>query len=213
MKRVLCLFLMFIAFIPNVEAKRGCCSHHGGVAGCNSNGRTICNDGTLSPTCTCTATPKYIYGCTDKSAKNYNKNANKNDGTCIYYVYGCTDKTAKNYNPKAEKSNNSCKYYIEGCTDKAAKNYNSKAEKDDGSCEYDKVELDNNQDTINNNNIENNDSTSNNTVNKQNSNNSYSSYIKESSKTKKENEQEEISPIWVVMGVALFGGYLYIKKR
>lgn len=212
MKRVMCLFLMFIAFMPNAEAKRGCCSHHGGVAGCNSNGRTICNDGTLSPTCTCTATPKYIYGCTDKSAKNYNKNANKNDGTCVYYVYGCTDKKAKNYNPKAEKSNNSCKYYIEGCTDKAAKNYNSKAEKDDGSCEYDKIEL-NNNDTINNNNIENNDSTSNDTINKQNSNNYYSSYNKESSKTKKENEQEEISSVWVVIGVALIGGYLYIKKR
>lgn len=184
----MCLFLMFIAFIPNVEAKRGCCSHHRGVAGCSSNGRTICNDGTLSPTCTCTAAPKYIYGCTDKSAKNYNKNANKNDGTCIYYVYGCTDKTAKNYN--------------------------SKAEKDDGNCEYDKIEMNNSQ-NIKNNEIEteSDTSSSDNKINKQNSNNSYSSYIKESSKAKKEDEQEEISPMWVVMGIALFGGYLYIKKR
>lgn len=33
-------------------AQRGCCSHHHGVAGC-SGGRVTCNDGTLSPSCTC----------------------------------------------------------------------------------------------------------------------------------------------------------------
>ena len=34
------------------QAKAGCCSHHGGVCGC-SNGRTLCCDNTLSPTCKC----------------------------------------------------------------------------------------------------------------------------------------------------------------
>ena len=34
-------------------ARRGCCSHHGGVAGCYNNGSVKCNDGTTSPTCTC----------------------------------------------------------------------------------------------------------------------------------------------------------------
>ena len=33
-------------------ARQGCCSHHGGVCGC-SNGRTVCCDSTLSPTCGC----------------------------------------------------------------------------------------------------------------------------------------------------------------
>lgn len=33
-------------------AKRGCCSWHGGVCGCQ-NGRAVCCDGTLSPTCGC----------------------------------------------------------------------------------------------------------------------------------------------------------------
>lgn len=33
-------------------AKRGCCSRHKGVCGCR-NGRVLCCDGTLSPTCTC----------------------------------------------------------------------------------------------------------------------------------------------------------------
>ncbi len=34
-------------------AQRGCCSHHGGVSGCDYNGRVICNDGTKSPSCGC----------------------------------------------------------------------------------------------------------------------------------------------------------------
>lgn len=34
------------------EARRGCCSHHGGVCGCG--GDTLrCCDGTDSPTCEC----------------------------------------------------------------------------------------------------------------------------------------------------------------
>lgn len=119
-----------------VDAQRGCCSHHGGVAGCSENGRQICRDGTLSPTCTCTPTNTYVYGCTDSSAKNYNPKANKSDGSCQYYVYGCTDPEAKNYNEKAEKDDNSCKYYKYGCTDNKAINYDLMAEKDDGSCEY-----------------------------------------------------------------------------
>jgi len=32
--------------------RRGCCSWHGGVAGCSS-GRIVCSDGTYSPSCTC----------------------------------------------------------------------------------------------------------------------------------------------------------------
>ena len=34
-------------------AKRGCCSRHGGVCGCSDNGRAICCDDTLSPSCGC----------------------------------------------------------------------------------------------------------------------------------------------------------------
>lgn len=137
MKKFIFLLLCCLIFIPSVYAKRGCCSHHGGVRGCSSNGRTICNDGTLSPTCTCTPTsPKYIYGCMDKNAKNYNPKANRSNNSCIYYIYGCTDKNAKNYNLKAEKDDNSCTYYIDGCMDKKAKNYNKEADRDNGSCQY-----------------------------------------------------------------------------
>ena len=67
-----------------VYAKRGCCSHHGGVPGCSSGGRTICRDGSYSPSCTCTPTRKTVYGCTDSKAINYNKKANSNDNSCKY---------------------------------------------------------------------------------------------------------------------------------
>lgn len=93
MKKIIMLCLSIFIFLPfSVQARRGCCSHHGGVAGCSSSGRQICSDGTLSPSCTCT--PSYRYGCTDKSAKNYNANANRDDGSCEYQ---------KNVDMKVEK--------------------------------------------------------------------------------------------------------------
>ena len=83
MKKIIMLCLSIFIFLPfSVQARRGCCSHHGGVAGCSSSGRQICSDGTLSPSCTCTSS--YRYGCTDKSAKNYSSTANKDDGSCEY---------------------------------------------------------------------------------------------------------------------------------
>lgn len=39
--------------IPESTQKQGCCSHHGVVAYCGQSGYFICNDGTQSPTCTC----------------------------------------------------------------------------------------------------------------------------------------------------------------
>lgn len=38
--------------VSDIELQRGCCSHHSGVCGCQ-NGRTICCDGALSPSCKC----------------------------------------------------------------------------------------------------------------------------------------------------------------
>lgn len=46
---VLCLLFN----ISNVQARRGCCSWHGGVCGCSESGRQVCCDGTLSPSCGC----------------------------------------------------------------------------------------------------------------------------------------------------------------
>ena len=36
-----------------LEAARGCCSHHGGMSGQCKNGRVVCRDGSISPTCKC----------------------------------------------------------------------------------------------------------------------------------------------------------------
>lgn len=35
-----------------IDERRGCCSHHSGVCGC-SDGRAVCCDNTLSPSCGC----------------------------------------------------------------------------------------------------------------------------------------------------------------
>jgi hypothetical protein len=46
--------LITILFCFNAEARRGCCSHHGGVNYCDrSQGRLVCMDDTYSPTCGC----------------------------------------------------------------------------------------------------------------------------------------------------------------
>lgn len=84
MKKCLFLVLIVILMFDNVYAQRGCCSHHGGVGGCSSSGRTICNDGTYSPTCTCTPIKKTVYGCTNSKAINYNSKADVNDNSCRF---------------------------------------------------------------------------------------------------------------------------------
>lgn len=43
-------------------ARQGCCSWHGGMSGECYNGRVVCNDGTLSPSCTCRASETPVEG-------------------------------------------------------------------------------------------------------------------------------------------------------
>lgn len=43
---------LFTYIYSTEDERQGCCSRHKGVCGC-SNGRALCCDGTLSPTCGC----------------------------------------------------------------------------------------------------------------------------------------------------------------
>ena len=129
-KKIIVILVCIILLMPlKVNATRGCCSHHGGVSGCSSSGRLVCNDGTLSPSCTCTPTVTYTYGCTDKNASNYNSSANRDDGSCEYYVLGCKNPSADNYDPKAEIDDGSCII----STSKNIEDNDSEAEKDNNS--------------------------------------------------------------------------------
>jgi hypothetical protein len=91
-----------------------------------------------------------VLGCMNPYAKNYNKLATKEDGSCIFskdstnndstkIVFGCTVPFAKNYNPLATKDNGTCVFdstniVIFGCMNPKAKNYNPLATKENGSC-------------------------------------------------------------------------------
>ena len=116
-KVLISFILMFLIFPLNVFARSGCCSHHGGEKlGTCTNGMQVCNDGQVSPTCSCeggsSTTSNYsnVYGCTNSNAINYNSSANTDDGSCIAKVLGCTDSNAINYNSSANTLDDSCNY-------------------------------------------------------------------------------------------------------
>lgn len=73
---------------------------------------------------------KKCEGCTNPKAENYNKDAEKDDGTCI--IKGCTNPDADNYDAEATVDDGFC--LIKGCTDPLSPNYNAEANVDDGSC-------------------------------------------------------------------------------
>ena len=141
-KIVLIVVITFLFSTSNVYARRGCCSWHGGVSGSCRYGKQVCNDGTTSPSCVCEGgydtTPAIIYGCTDSNSINYNKDANRNDGSCIKKVYGCTDSNAYNYKENANTDDGSCIAKVYGCMDSKANNYNKEANTSDSSCLYTK---------------------------------------------------------------------------
>lgn len=136
------LFLIVCFSYFDVYARRGCCSWHGGVSSTCRYGKIVCNDGTTSPSCTCSGgveyTPPKIYGCTDSNALNYNPSANTNDGSCIRRIYGCMDPNAFNFDSNANTDNGTCIAKVFGCINKSANNYNIDANTDDGSCLFTK---------------------------------------------------------------------------
>lgn len=62
---LLTIMILFTVNTSKTYAGRGCCSWHGGQDYCGSNGKWICQDGTESPSCTCS-----------NNNSNYNKDSN-----------------------------------------------------------------------------------------------------------------------------------------
>ena len=50
---ILVVMLSCASIVDARNGWQGCCSWHGGIAGYCQNGRMVCNDGTLSPSCLC----------------------------------------------------------------------------------------------------------------------------------------------------------------
>ncbi|MBO4582669.1 MAG: hypothetical protein J5714_01245 [Alphaproteobacteria bacterium] len=55
MRRLLLLITVVASLVRPSYANSGCCSWHGGVARCSNDGRIVCRDGTVSPSCACPA--------------------------------------------------------------------------------------------------------------------------------------------------------------
>lgn len=89
--------------------------------------------------------PQYIFGCTNPTASNYDRNATKDDGSCVFQrdtIFGCTDPSAENYSEIANVYDGSCIYpdtIVLGCMDTKASNYTAGANIDDGSCVYEVI--------------------------------------------------------------------------
>lgn len=53
---LLLAFACWLFAVPALAACPGCCSHHDGISNrCASNGKILCNDGTASPSCSCSS--------------------------------------------------------------------------------------------------------------------------------------------------------------
>jgi hypothetical protein len=79
------LFASLIIFWPSFSfATSGCCSHHGGVCGCNtSTGSQSCCDGTDSPSCGCAYTPPTNKTQSLPSLSSLTKTCNYSDLTSL----------------------------------------------------------------------------------------------------------------------------------
>lgn len=69
-----CFFMLI--FCQAAFATAGCCSHHGGVKGCNtSTNYQLCKDGTTSPSCLCTGGTTQTKPKTTKPASTTSTNS------------------------------------------------------------------------------------------------------------------------------------------
>ncbi len=79
----LVVIILLLCIIPiNVKAIPGCCSWHGGEAGC-SGGQTLCADGTVS-SCPCDGTNSSIHG----NSSNSNSQTQSEPVSIWVYIIG-----------------------------------------------------------------------------------------------------------------------------
>lgn len=107
-RSIMGLFLLSLP-LTSVYATAGCCSHHGGVNGCNaSTNHQLCKDGSSSPTCLCSGgTAKEM-----KSQKN-KKNTMTTTGATTTNAATTTTSTANTAVTTAPMPNK-----IKGCCSK-----------------------------------------------------------------------------------------------
>ena len=124
-------FLWLFLIVPWAEARRGCCSRHGWVNYCASNGRYVCNDGSYSPTCTCNG---WGYSSSYNRAQTHTKHAQPPQKSCSerYGRWATTNRDGScGCTVGYEMKNNTCVSILEqkreACTkiENALFNYNS----------------------------------------------------------------------------------------
>ena len=116
MKKIIVLVLLMIVLMPfnKVYAIPGCCSWHGGEAGC-SGGRTLCSDGTVS-LCPCDGTSSSYSSGGENYSSNYVSVSNNDDysiliicifigGFVFFAIYGLIseNREKKEYADKLKK--------------------------------------------------------------------------------------------------------------
>jgi hypothetical protein len=82
-----------------------------------------------------------VYGCTNHSAVNFDKQAQMDDNNCtdgppLRNISGCMDPRAINYNPEANRWAPCGEHAIRGCTNASFVNFRPDANIDDGSCHH-----------------------------------------------------------------------------
>lgn len=110
------IFVIMVIFSVNMSktyANQGCCSWHGGISHCGSNGRYVCNDGTYSPSCTCYVeelTDGYDYIETAKICREYINTISEQKNT-IYDLEAKIDKLEEE-NKNLKESNETNENWI-----------------------------------------------------------------------------------------------------
>jgi len=117
---IVCLITLFSFNV--VYAAAGCCSHHGGVKGCNTaTNYQLCKDGTTSPSCLCSGGTT---NATQNKAKKTTQTTTTTSTTLPTPITTTTTKSNTAVTTNAKKTKGCCSKHggVAGCD--AASGYN-----------------------------------------------------------------------------------------